>query len=90
MLVHVVMTFFVMLLIGVSIALPAGLWVIRDYLSYADLAWPTERGFNVFFNRDAAETQIDSAAQTIRNHNFVTEAFLIPEERSAPRVFDCG
>lgn len=79
MLVHVVMTFFVMLLIGVSIALPAGLWVIRDYLSYADLAWPTERGFNVFFNRDAAETQIDSAAQTIRNHNFVTEAFLIPK-----------
>ena len=79
MLIHVVMTFFVMLLIGVSIALPSGLWVIRDYLSYADLAWPTERGFNVFFKKDATETQIDSTAQTIRNHNFVTEAYLIPK-----------
>lgn len=79
MLVHVLMTFFVMLLIGVSIALPSGLWVIRDYLSYADLAWPTERGFNVFFTSDASESQIESTAQTIRNHNFVTEAFLIPK-----------
>lgn len=79
MLIHVVMTFFVMLLIGISIALPSGLWVIRDYLSYADLAWPTERGFNVFLKGNAAETQIDSTAQTIRNHNFVTEVFLIPK-----------
>ena len=79
MLVHVIMTFFVMLLIGVSIALPSGLWVIRDYLSYADLAWPAERGFNVFFASDATETQIDSTSQTIRNHNFVTEAYLIPK-----------
>ena len=79
MLVHVVMTFFVMLLIGVSIALPSGMWVIRDYLSYADLAWPTERGFNVFFNSDATDTQIDSTSQTIRNHNFVAEAYLIPK-----------
>ena len=79
MLVHVVMTFFVMLLIGVSIALPSGLWVVRDYLSYSDLAWPTERGFNVFFKSNAADTQIDSTAQTIRNHSFVTEVFLIPK-----------
>ncbi|MCE2407028.1 MAG: permease-like cell division protein FtsX [Pseudomonadales bacterium] len=79
MLLHVIMTFFVMLLIGVSIALPSGLWVIRDYLSYADLAWPTERGFNAFFHSDASETQIDSTAQTIRNHGFVNEAFLIPK-----------
>ena len=79
MLDHVVMTYFVILLIGVSIALPSGLWVIRDYLSYADLAWPTERGFNAFYRSDATESQIDSTALTIRNHAFVTEAFLIPK-----------
>ena len=79
MLVHVVSTFFVMLLIGVSIALPSGLWVVRDYLSYADLVWPAERGFNVFFANQASDAQIDSTAQTIKNHAFVTDVFSIPK-----------
>ena len=76
---HLVTTFFVMLLIGVSIALPAGLWVVKDYLSYADLVWPAESGFNVFFSNEATDEQINATAKTIRNHALVSEVFLIPK-----------
>lgn len=76
---HVVTTFFVMLLIGVSIALTSGLWVVRDYLGYADLVWPAESGFNVFFSNEATDMQIDAAAKTIGNHALVSKVFLIPK-----------
>ena len=79
LLVHVVTTFFVILLVGVAIALPSGLWVVRDYLSYADLVWPAERGFNVFFNDSATDVQIDLTAQMIKNHAFVADVFSIPK-----------
>ena len=77
---QVITTFFVMSLIGVSIAMPAGTWVLRDYLSHADLAWPSERGFNVFFTNHATDSQIASTAQTIASHAFVTDVQTIPKD----------
>ncbi len=82
MLLHVITTFFVMLLISVAIALPSGLWVVRDYLSYADLAWPSERGFNVFFSNDASDLQIQSTAKTIEKHANVASVLLIPKDEA--------
>lgn len=69
--VHLITTFFVVLLIGVSIALPAGLWIVRDYLSHEDLVWPAERGFNAFFKADTQESEINSTVNTIQNHALV-------------------
>lgn len=77
---QVATTFFVMALIGASIALPAGVWVIGEFMSYADLTWPSERGFNVFFNGDASDTQIASTAHTIENHALVSTVISIPKD----------
>lgn len=79
MVVHVVTTFFVMLLIGISIALPSGLWVVRDYLSYAEVVWPAESGFNAFFSNETTDSDINATAKTIRSHALVSEVYLIPK-----------
>ena len=77
---HPLLTLFVVLLISVSISLPAGLWIVRDYLSYDRWVWPTEHGFNAFLKSDIPDSQITATAQTIKSHETVTEVYQIPKE----------
>ena len=80
--IHLITTFFVVLLIGVAIALPAGLWIARDYLSHADLVWPAERGLNAFFKSEVQDSAIESTTEVIRNHSSVAAATLIPKDEA--------
>ena len=80
--VHLLTTFFVVLLIGVSIALPAGLWVIRDHLSHAELVWPAERGFNAFLKSETADSDVERTVDALMAHADVSDVASIPREEA--------
>ena len=80
MVLHPLQTLFVILLVSVSLALPAGLWVVRDYLNYEEWVWPSAQGFNAFFASDVSESSINATAQTIKGHEYVTDVYQIPKD----------
>ena len=68
MAVHLVSTYFVWLLIGISLWLPASGWLL--YSSFSDSAsqWRTGLGFTIYFEVGGSGIDIDSAIEDVRSY----------------------
>ena len=79
---NVFTTLFVITLMSVAIALPAGLWLISDYLDRGSWVWPNQDGFNVYFNADASIEDIQVFQTNLVNHDSVADSTLITKNEA--------
>ena len=68
----------VWLLIGIALALPAGLYLLQKNLSSLTGDWQGRPGLSVYFERGAAEDAIATVIKRVENHSKVEKVWHIP------------
>jgi len=71
-------SFLVWLLIGIALALPAGLYLVQKNLSDLTGEWQGRPGLSVYFERGAAEDQVASTIAQAERHPKVSKVWHIP------------
>ena len=75
-------TLFVIVLMSVAIALPAGFWLIGDYVEQSSWVWPEQDGFNIFFQDSASLADIEDFAAGLQSQDSIVETTLITKEQA--------
>ena len=57
----------VWLVVGIALALPAGLWILQENMLRASAGWEGRPGLSLYFSEGAEEAEIAQAAQRLRD-----------------------
>lgn len=71
-------SFLVWLLIGIALALPAGLYLLQKNLAGMTAQWQGRPGLSVYFERGASGEVVASVIERTQVHPKVAEVFHIP------------
>ena len=72
----------VWLLVGIALALPAGLFLLQVNLSAMTGAWEGRPGLTVYFQLDASDDLAAALAERMREHPAVAEVTLVSAEQA--------
>lgn len=72
----------VWLLVGIALALPAGLYLAERNLSELGAAWEGRPGFTLYFEVGADTALVDEVATRLRNQDGVTEVRIVSAEEA--------
>ncbi len=64
-------SFLVWLVVGIALALPAGLWILQVNMNEMSAGWEGRPGLSVYFELQASTEDIEVAAQQLRKHEQV-------------------
>ena len=56
------------LVVGIALALPAGLWILQVNMDEMSAEWQGRPGLSVYFAADASSEDIELAAMALREH----------------------
>ncbi len=69
-------SFLVWLVVGIALALPAGLWILQVNMEQMTAGWQGRPGVSVYFELDASTAQVETVAQQLRQHALVEQVAL--------------
>ncbi|MEM7219972.1 MAG: permease-like cell division protein FtsX [Pseudomonadota bacterium] len=84
---HLSTSLLVWLLIGIALALPAGLYLLQRNLAVADDEWQGRVGLSVYFTLDATPEQIEAGVRLARESRLVADVNSI-DPATALREFE--
>lgn len=64
-------SFLVWLVVGIALALPAGLWILQTNMDEMSAGWEGRPGLSVYFDLQANSEDIEVAVQQLRRHDQV-------------------
>ncbi|MCR9277971.1 MAG: permease-like cell division protein FtsX [Pseudomonadaceae bacterium] len=73
-------TFLVWLLIGIALALPSGLYLLRVNLDAVTADWQGRPGLTVYFQPGVEQTDIDVLSERLSQHHAISEVDVISPE----------
>ena len=75
-------SFLVWLVVGIALALPAGLWLLQLNMARMSADWEGRPGLSVYFELDARQSQIDAAAEFVGSQDMVADVSIISAEQA--------
>ena len=72
----------VWLLIGIALALPAGLYLLERNLGAMSEDWQGKPGISIYFHRNATDEAMQAVAKRLRGDPRVSEVFFVTSERA--------
>ena len=65
------------MVVGIALALPAGLWILQVNMDDIAADWQGRPGFSVYFEKDAAAAEIDAVVTQLSAHKHIDSLDLI-------------
>ena len=75
-------SFLVWLVVGIALALPAGLWLLQINMEQMSAGWEGRPGVSVYFDMDARAEEIDIARQHLAAHLSVASVSVTTAEEA--------
>jgi cell division transport system permease protein len=75
-------SFLVWLVVGIALALPAGLWILQVNMDEMSAGWQGRPGLSVYFATDADPVDIEVAKQYLDNHDAIDQVTLTTAEQA--------
>ena len=72
----------VWLVVGIALALPAGLWILQQNMQAMSADWQGRPGVSVYFELDATQQVLHDAAQTLRQAEGIEQVEVISAEQA--------
>ncbi len=69
-------SFLVWLVVGIALALPAGLWILQINMDAMSQGWQGRPGLSVYFVTQASQEDIDVVAQVLKTHSAIASTEL--------------
>ncbi|MCY3884376.1 MAG: ABC transporter permease [Gammaproteobacteria bacterium] len=79
---HPLITFFVWLLIGIALSLPAGFWLVQHNIGVVAQELSTDSGFTVYFYKDLPQEEVETAANSLRRNPIVKDVDVITAQEA--------
>jgi cell division transport system permease protein len=75
-------SFLVWLVVGIALALPAGLWILQINMEAMSQGWEGRPGLSVYFATDASQEDIDVVAQALEGNTDIASVALTTAEQA--------
>lgn len=72
----------VWLLVGIALALPAGLWLLRENLTDLTERWEGRPGLSVYFALDAQAASVNALAERLAQHRAIADVDVVSAEQA--------
>ena len=70
------------MVVGIALALPAGLWILQVNMDDIAADWQGRPGLSVYFVKDAAQTDIDSVVAKLKAHKHIESLDVISADQA--------
>ncbi len=75
-------SFLVWLVVGIALALPAGLWILQVNMDEMSAGWQGRPGLSVYFETNAAQDDIDVAVQHLQSQQAIEQVEVTSAEQA--------
>ncbi len=72
----------VWLVVGIALALPAGLWIIQVNMAEVSAGWEGRPGLSVYFDLDATQAEIDDTAAMVGQQGSITQVEVTTQDEA--------
>lgn len=79
---HPIVTFFVWLLMGIALSLPAGFWLVQHNIGIVTQELSTDSGLMVYFYRDLPQEEVEVAANVLRRNPIVKDVDIVTAQEA--------